>query len=154
MRRVRCIERVALCEDRNKRLFKLVRQASKLVGRTVKRTSMGRCMAGMWRWQRNRKGRSNQYIHLVTRVFLCHWRSCTFLSWVSQVRSQPSKCFDATQAKTVMRPLCEAVVYLHTLGEITARFLQHLLFYMCTCNALFCSTACTSSCNIILVSAT
>ncbi|CAM9446127.1 unnamed protein product, partial [Hapterophycus canaliculatus] len=33
-----------------------------------------------------------------------------------KVRSQPSRCFDANQARTVMRPLCEAVSYLHTLG--------------------------------------
>ncbi|CBN78417.1 asparagine-rich protein [Ectocarpus siliculosus] len=33
-----------------------------------------------------------------------------------KVRSQPSRCFTSSQARTVMRPLCEAVLYLHTLG--------------------------------------
>ncbi|CAN0320094.1 unnamed protein product, partial [Ectocarpus sp. 12 AP-2014] len=33
-----------------------------------------------------------------------------------KVRSQPSRCFTSSQARTVMKPLCEAVLYLHTLG--------------------------------------
>ncbi|CAN0186707.1 unnamed protein product, partial [Pylaiella littoralis] len=55
------------------------------------------------------------FIHVVRSLACCFAPSPSALP-ITQVRSQPSRCFNTTQARTVMRPLCEAVLYLHTLG--------------------------------------